>query len=75
MIYYEIIGHCRRLADVPKDATIITVNGRECFGLCEVCGRPVLDGQESRCDNDGVWWHVKCPALPEGFSAPLPRTP
>jgi len=54
-------GKCRRLADVPKDAQIRTVNGRECIGGCEVCGEPILDGQQYNYDSDGVMWHGRCP--------------
>jgi hypothetical protein len=71
MIYYEYHGHCRRLADVPKDATITEVAGRECFGRCEVCRRPILEGQDAHIDQEGIAWHFKCrgvPPRPDGVS-------
>lgn len=62
-------GKCRRLAGVPQGAEVVAVNGRECFGRCEVCGRPVTQGQQYRQDGEGVFWHVRC--LGEEF----PRRP
>ena len=57
-------GKCRKLSDVPKSAEIVDVNGREVFGMCEVCGRPILDGQAHNYDSDGVYWHDRCPRTP-----------
>lgn len=54
-------GTCRKLADVPAWAQIEAVNGRECIGCCEVCGRPILEGQKYKSDAEGVTWHERCP--------------
>lgn len=64
MIYYEIHaeGSCRKLSDVPKGATITEVNSRQCIGMCEVCGGPILEGQQYHHDSEGVTWHAgRCP--------------
>ena len=58
-------GKCRKLADVPAGAQIEAVNGRECFGGCEVCGRPILEGQKYCSDFEGVMWHKRKEAFGE----------
>jgi hypothetical protein len=64
MIEWSIltIGNCRRLADVPKGAQILAVNGRYCIGRCEACSRPILEGQKYYYDSEGVTWHERCPS-------------
>jgi hypothetical protein len=64
-------GMCRRLADVPAGARIESVNSRTCFGMCEVCGRPIIDRQRYESDDDGIMWHKRCrvPSMPN----PPPR--
>lgn len=75
MIRYTIHrkGTCRSLAEVPKDAEIDSVNGRVCYGLCEIFGRPILDGQKVTCNSEGVWWHEpKYPHRPrDGYSTSM----
>ena len=49
------------LDDVPKGAEIVAVDDVEVVGMCENCGRPILDGEDSERDCEGVEWHTTCP--------------
>lgn len=59
MIEYELLGTCRMLSDVPEGARITSVNGREVYGMCEVCGKPVYCDSRFFSDADGVIWHKR----------------
>lgn len=37
------------------------IDGEEPLDFCEVCGRPIMDGQPMQGDRNGVVWHVQCP--------------
>ena len=52
-------GQCRKYADVPKGARITSVNGKEAFGLCESCGKPILT-EYYYYEDDGVELCNKC---------------
>jgi len=54
-------GECRRLEDVPKGATVDSVDGKMCMGICESCGVPVVSGDKYLYDSDAVVWHKRCP--------------
>lgn len=59
--YYPIkTGSCRSLKEVPSGAVIERVNGRDCFGICEACCKPLLAGQMRVFYRDGVSTHDKC---------------
>ena len=62
MIEWRMVttGRCRKLADVPAGAVIESVSGRDCVGMCEVCGRPVADTPFYNIDDDGIIWHRRC---------------
>ena len=62
MITWEKRGSCRRYDEVPNGARVTSVNGREVIGYCESCGMPILDGQASGRDIEGVTWHMDCPS-------------
>ena len=60
MIEWTLRGTCRRYADVPVAAEIVSVNGRNSIGNCEHCGRAVLEGPNGRLDRDGCCYHMRC---------------
>ena len=39
-------GTCGVLGDVPKGATIDTINNKDVIGCCESCTRPILEDEE-----------------------------
>ena len=38
---------------------IESVDGEFTVGDCEVCGKPILDGEKYLCDEDGIRWHKR----------------
>lgn len=46
-------GNSYSLKSVPRGATITHVDDKECFGICEACGEPILEGEEYATDLDG----------------------
>lgn len=56
----EAEGLARTLDQVPKGAYIEEIDGVKCIGLCEICGKPILEGMEYEEDVDGIVWHKKC---------------
>ena len=53
-------GSCRSYDEVPKDVTIESVNGIDVMGICENCGKPVLETQIFNENEYGIMWHVNC---------------
>jgi hypothetical protein len=53
-------GECRKYSDVPFGARIEEVNGKPSLGNCEICGKPVLDGQKYTYSEDGIICHYSC---------------
>ena len=69
MIEWEKHGECKTYDDVPMGARIISVNGRHSIGMCEACGRPVLEGSGYNVYADGIMEHKHCPVrrdIPSG---------
>ena len=62
MARYEwvIRGACSKLDDVPKGASIESVNARMVLDHCEGCGKLILDGDASYSDDEGVTLCPKC---------------
>ncbi len=61
MIEWTLAGESKRLADVPKDAIITSVDDIECVGMCEECGAPVLENRPYIIWDDGIVTHKECP--------------
>lgn len=57
----EYLATCRTIADVPKGATLVAVNGRSVVAMCEGCGNPVYEGTEYTAWVDGLYTHKRCP--------------
>jgi len=63
MITYTITKQCKRLSDVPQGASILDVNGRNVYGHCENCGKPIYVGADNyHHDSEGIIWHKRCPS-------------
>lgn len=53
-------GESYCLKDVPKGVVIKAINGVACLGPCEVCGKPVLEGDDYGEDVDGGYACREC---------------
>lgn len=53
-ITYTVTKTATKIADVPNDAVIVQVNGRECVGRCEACKKPITDDEYYGQYADGV---------------------
>ena len=53
-------GACRSYDEVPEGAKIDLVNGISIMGICENCGKPVLETQIFNEDEYGIIWHANC---------------
>jgi len=60
VIKYELEGQCRSYKDVPKDARIVSVNSKLVLGYCEICNKPIFEGQDYYADVEGIVVHHKC---------------
>ena len=60
MIEYQIVRQVRSYRQVPRGATVLSVNGRDPIGTCEGCGMPVFKGQKYQSYSDGIA-HDRCP--------------
>lgn len=60
MIMWVLHGECEKLEDVPEGAVIHSFHGEECIGICESCGKPVLEKQKYFFDDECVVWHKEC---------------
>ena len=36
------------------------IDGTLVAGMCEDCTRPILEGEEYNCDEEGITWHKSC---------------
>ena len=54
MIEYVLNGECERVKDVPKDAVIVSVDGKMVEGQCEACGKPLCEGDDMKIWADGI---------------------
>lgn len=54
-------GVCKQLDEVPHGAIIEAINDIEVVGMCEICGKPVLDTEKDYWwDDDGNVYHEGC---------------
>jgi hypothetical protein len=60
MIEWQIVGISNSYDEVPHGARILSVNGKEAIGICEICEKAILLEQDYYCDEDGIYWHKKC---------------
>ncbi len=60
MIEWEITTHgeCEKIEDVPAQAHIVAVDDIACYGRCEGCAKPILEGDNYASDEEGV---MLCP--------------
>lgn len=59
-------GECGAMGEVPKGATVLSVDGAECVGMCELCLEPILETEEYNEYAGGVIVHCRC----DGEGAP-----
>jgi len=64
IVYHDDKGHTglvKHISQVPRHGHIDSVDGSQCYGLCESCGAPILEGQDYQRDSEGIMWHFRCP--------------
>jgi hypothetical protein len=71
MIEFTITRSVRSWKQVPKNATILSVNGLPYLGYCEVCGQAITAEDSAFSDSDSVMWHRTCPS-PSKRTRPYP---
>jgi hypothetical protein len=56
MIEWEMrtIGECERIEDIPEQAHIVAIDDRACYGRCEGCATPILEGDHYASDEEGI---------------------
>lgn len=55
-----IRGESTDLKDIPEGAAIDTVDDKDCWGRCEGCGRPIVEGERYASDEDGGFLCKDC---------------
>jgi hypothetical protein len=62
MIEWEMntAGECDKIEDVPNQAHIVAVDDKPCYGRCEGCAIPILEGDHYASDEEGVLLCESC---------------
>lgn len=58
------IGECDKITDVPKGATIVAIDDVACYGVCEGCGKPILETDKYMTDREGIMLCEICMEAP-----------
>lgn len=53
-------GRSNSLSEVPKGATINSIDGDSCIGKCEGCLKPILEGEKYGADEEGNLVCLNC---------------
>jgi hypothetical protein len=62
MIEWEMktTGECEKIEDVPNQAHIVAIDDIACYGRCEGCAKPILEGDKYASDEEGVLLCESC---------------
>ena len=59
-IFWALEGESKSYKDVPEKATILLVNNKLCHGICPVCKKAIVDGEDYITAKDWTRRHTSC---------------